>query len=187
MNRMKMQKGVGMVEVLVALLVLALGVLGYVALQLRAVDASAEALSKSQAMLIMRGLAEDIRSNPQAFAEYPVRVREYSNYSADTAEPSTCMNTACTAVNMATFDAYQAAKNAHQYGMKITMENCPGVTPAMALRRQCLFIFWGKTEPKRTTVTAEDGTETTTIDASECMQGNGTYVDGASCLMMEAY
>ena len=36
------QAGVGLMEVLVALLLLAIGVLGYVALQLRAFDASAE-------------------------------------------------------------------------------------------------------------------------------------------------
>lgn len=44
----------GLLEVLVALILLAIGVLGYVALQLRAMDASSEALSKSQAILVMR-------------------------------------------------------------------------------------------------------------------------------------
>ena len=43
----------GLLEVLVALILLAIGVLGYVALQLRAMDASSEALSKSQAILVM--------------------------------------------------------------------------------------------------------------------------------------
>ena len=60
----KHQKGVGLMEVLVALLLLAIGVLGYTVLQLRAVDASSEALSRSQGMLILRGLAENIRANP---------------------------------------------------------------------------------------------------------------------------
>ena len=50
------QKGVGLVEVLVALLLLAVGVLGYSILQIRAVDASSEALSRSQGMLILRSL-----------------------------------------------------------------------------------------------------------------------------------
>ena len=40
------QKGVGLIEVLVALVLLAVGVLGYSILQLRAVDASSEALSR---------------------------------------------------------------------------------------------------------------------------------------------
>lgn len=186
MKILKSQAGVGMVEVLVALLILALGVLGYVALQVRAIDASAEALSKSQAMLVMRGLAEDMRANPVAFSSYSSLIQRYSDYSSSTSAPTSCLNLTCTAVQMATFDTYNAAKNANQYGMKITMENCPGVTSTMSLKRQCLYIFWGKTQPKFTTTTT-GGVSTTTVDASNCMSSSGTYVSGSSCLMMETY
>ncbi|HEY4713949.1 MAG TPA: prepilin-type N-terminal cleavage/methylation domain-containing protein, partial [Aquirhabdus sp.] len=41
------QRGVGMVEVLVAMVLLAIGVLGYAALQVRAVEATGEALNRS--------------------------------------------------------------------------------------------------------------------------------------------
>ena len=58
------QKGVGLIEVLIALLLLAVGVLGYSILQIRAVEASSEALSRSQGMLILRALAENMRANP---------------------------------------------------------------------------------------------------------------------------
>ena len=186
MKILKNQTGVGMVEVLVALLILAIGILGYVALQLRAIDASAEALSKSQAMLVMRGLAENMRANSAALSSYPSLIQKYSNYSSSTVAPTTCLNSTCTAVQMATFDAYNAVRNADQYGMKITMENCPGVTSTMSLKRQCLYIFWGKTQPNSTTTTI-DGVSTTVIDASSCMASSGTYVSGSSCLMMEAY
>lgn len=66
MNYNKYQAGVGLMEVLVALLLLAIGVLGYVALQLRAIDASSEALTKSQGILILRGLAEIFAQMAQA-------------------------------------------------------------------------------------------------------------------------
>jgi type IV pilus assembly protein PilV len=171
MKNLKNQNGVGMIEVLVALLILALGVLGYVAVQLRAIDASAEALTKSQAVLVMRGLAENIRSNPAAIANYPTLVAGYNNYSSSTAAPTTCLNTVCTPVQMAAHDAFHAAKNADQYGMKITMDDCPGVTNTMTLRRKCLYTFWGKTEPVIT----------------NCMSTTGTYVSGSSCLMLEVY
>ena len=62
MNTYKNQKGVGLVEVLVALLLLAVGVLGYTILQLRAVDASGEALMRSQGIMVLRGLSENMRS-----------------------------------------------------------------------------------------------------------------------------
>ena len=57
------QRGVGLMEVLIAILILAIGVLGYSALQIRAVEATTEALNRSQAMLVLRGLAENVRAN----------------------------------------------------------------------------------------------------------------------------
>lgn len=89
--KQKAQAGVGLLEVLVALILLAIGVLGYVALQLRAMDASSEALSKSQAILVMRGLAENIRTNSTQASQYPTFVRSYSNYTSDTPAPTSCL------------------------------------------------------------------------------------------------
>ena len=91
------QQGVGLIEVLVALLLLAVGVLGYSILQIRAVDASSEALSRSQGMLIARTLAENMRANPAAQTNYPAAVRGYTNItSAPTApSPSCSSNLSC--------------------------------------------------------------------------------------------
>ena len=71
-SKQKAQVGVGLLEVLVALILIAIGVLGYVALQVRAMDASSEALSKSQAIMIMRGLAENIRVNSSQASQFRV-------------------------------------------------------------------------------------------------------------------
>ena len=60
------QQGVGLVEVLVALVLLAISVLGFAALQLRAVDSSLEANKQVIALTIARDLAEKMRANPQA-------------------------------------------------------------------------------------------------------------------------
>ena len=77
MKNKKNQLGVGLVEVLVALVLLAIGVLGFTALQLRAVDATSEALTRSQATLILRGLTESIRANPNGQSSYPAAVKGY--------------------------------------------------------------------------------------------------------------
>ncbi|MCU4425159.1 MULTISPECIES: type IV pilus modification protein PilV [Acinetobacter] len=181
-SKQQAQAGVGLLEVLVALILLAIGILGYVALQIRAMDASSEALSKSQAIMIMRGLAENIRVNSTQASQYPIFVRSYSNYSSTTTAPTLCFNTICTPSQLAQFDAYQAARTADQLGMKITMSNCPGVTTTMAQQRQCLFVFWGKTTP---TLTTNGGV--TSVDVSSCMSTNGVYTNNSNCLMMEAY
>lgn len=186
MIRYKKQAGVGLMEVLVALLLLAIGVLGYVALQLRAFDASAEAMAKSQAIVIMRGLAENMRVNKTQLVNYPAFVRSYTGFSSTTTAPTNCFNSACTPNQFAQFDAYQAARNASQLGMQLTMDNCPGVTSAMTLRRQCLYAFWGKTSAAINETTAS-GVTTSSADVSSCMGSNGIYVVGASCLMLEVY
>ena len=141
----KNQKGVGLIEVLVALLLLAVGVLGYSILQIRAVDASSEALSRSQGMLILRTLAENMRANSAAQTNYPAAVRGFTNISSAPTPPTpSCSNSVCTPAQMASFDAFMAARSAFDIGMNITMEDCPGVSSA-PIRRQCLFVAWGGT------------------------------------------
>ena len=172
------QQGVGLIEVLVALLLLAVGVLGYSILQIRAVDASSEALSRSQGMLIVRSLAENIRANSVAQTAYPAAVRGYTNIStAPTAPSPSCSNNICTPAQMASFDAFMAARAAFDIGMNVTMGDCPGVASA-PIKRQCLFIAWGNTTLSATGTAA---------DVSNCMNTSGVYINGSNCLMMEAY
>ena len=180
MINIKNQQGVGLVEVLVALLLLAVGVLGYSILQFRAIDASSEALTRSQGVLVLRSLAEGIRVNSAGQANYPAAVRNYTNITAlPTAPTTTCFNpvTVCTPAQVATYDAYFAAKTAFELGMNITMTACPG-TAGAPVQRQCLFAAWGDT------ALSVSGT---TADISQCMSATGVYVSNSKCLMMEAY
>lgn len=183
MKRYQYQKGVGLIEVLVALLLLAVGVLGYSMLQLRAVDASDEALARSQGMLILRELAETMRANSEAQNNYPSAVRAYTNITAQPTVPAkVCFDPAvtamCTAEEMATYDAFMAARTAFSLGMNITMDDCPGVNAA-SVRRQCLYIAWGDTALSATNTAA---------NVNSCMNvTTGVYVRGSNCLMMEAY
>ncbi|ENW26250.1 type IV pilus modification protein PilV [Acinetobacter lwoffii NCTC 5866 = CIP 64.10 = NIPH 512] len=57
------QQGVGLVEVLVALILLSIGVLGFSMLQIRAMDASLDASKRIQAMNLARDLSERMRAN----------------------------------------------------------------------------------------------------------------------------
>jgi type IV pilus assembly protein PilV len=125
---MRAQQGVGMLEVLVALLLLAIGVLGFTALQLRAVDASTEANSRVTALTLARDLTERMRSNPQA-----VRERFYVTSNTVT---STATSAQLAAQDLADIDA-QAA----QYGMAVLVEDCPVSNSS----RQCIYVAWDKT------------------------------------------
>lgn len=164
------QTGVGMVEVLVALVLLALGILGFTALQLRAVEAGDEALLRSQATLLLRGLTESIRVNPQGQSFYPAKVQAYAGTTSEPSVSKACLDVSCTAEQMATYDAYLVAKSAFNVGINITMATCPGSQS----NRQCLFAGWG-------------GTTFSGGNYSTCVNSDGKYVNNSKCLMMEAY
>lgn len=67
MKSLTRQRGVGLVEVLVAVLLLSIAVLGFSALQLRAVGATDESLVRTKSLTVVRNLAEVMRAYPEAY------------------------------------------------------------------------------------------------------------------------
>jgi type IV pilus assembly protein PilV len=100
------QRGVGMVEVLVALLIISIGLLGYAGLQLRALGSTEDAHFRSQAIAIAQDLSERIAVNPQAVDVYLTE----ANWAAMTATGSkptgwdACLDAPCLADDMAESD-----------------------------------------------------------------------------------
>ena len=67
MNISTSQRGVGLIEVLVAVLLLSVAVLGFSALQVRAVSATDESLVRTKSLTLVRNLAEVMRAYPDAY------------------------------------------------------------------------------------------------------------------------
>lgn len=67
MKNISSQRGVGLVEVLVAVLLLSIAVLGFSALQMRAISATDESLVRTKSMTIVRNMAEIMRAYPEAY------------------------------------------------------------------------------------------------------------------------
>lgn len=161
------QHGVGLVEVLVALVLLSIAVLGFVALQLRAVAASHEAGRNIQAMNIARDLSERIRTNRDGLADYK-----------KVTSPENCASTQgantgkfCTAKEMAEYDYMQVSSKAADLGMNIDILDCQG---AASLKRKCIYVAWGGTTPT-------NGTALT-----NCTNGTA-YLPEAKCIIVEVY
>ena len=74
MRNLGKQYGMGLVEVLVALLLLAVAVLGFSAMQMTAVKATDESLMRTRALAIMRGGAEAIRANSGGISAFKTAV-----------------------------------------------------------------------------------------------------------------
>ena len=67
MKNIRSQNGVGLVEVLVAVLLLSVAVLGFSALQMRAISATDESLIRTKSLTVVRSLAETMRAYPEAY------------------------------------------------------------------------------------------------------------------------
>jgi len=70
LRKIGLQRGVGMLEVLIALLVLAVGALGFAGVQMVAMQKSEDANYRSTAMLIAQDAVERIQANPSELADY---------------------------------------------------------------------------------------------------------------------
>lgn len=174
MNLIKVQQGVGLVEVLVALVILALGVLGFAALQLRALDAAQESTEQTVAMNTAQDLAERMRLNRTALATYKTAVNNKITFvGCDTTNnittPKTLAIPKCNSTQIAQYDATEVLEKASNNGQTIVVANCIKST------LNCIYVSWGKTEITPTNV--GNCVNTTT----------GTYIVDAKCLVMEAF
>ena len=156
---MKRQTGVGLVEVLVALVLLSIAVLGFVALQIRAITANNEATMNVQATNIARDLAERMRMNRDGLAGYVANT-----------DTTNCATAFCSPENMAKYDFRLVSSRATDLGMSMDVLNCQGST----LVRKCIYVAWEGT-------TATNGT-----GSSDCTNG-AAYVPNAKCIIMEVY
>ncbi|AWA46882.1 type IV pilus modification protein PilV [Acinetobacter junii] len=156
---MKRQTGVGLMEVLVALVLLSIAVLGFVALQIRAITASNEATMNVQATNIARDLAERMRMNRDGLAGYVANT-----------DTTNCATAFCSPEDMAKYDFRLVSSRATDLGMSMDVLNCQGST----LVRKCIYVAWEGT-------TATNGT-----GSSDCTNG-AAYVPNAKCIIMEVY
>lgn len=175
--QVKYQQGVGLLEVLVALLLLAIAILGFVALQLRAVEGTSEGFNRIQAINIARDLAEKIRMNNSSTAVAAYKT-QLASQSAQSATVTDCYSTFCTPAVKAAFDVKEAYSQASNAGMTLNMMTCPGT----ANGRQCIYVAWNKTDAADTTATATDHIACTTSATSSF-----SYNDNSTCIVMEAF
>ncbi len=92
------QRGVSLLESMIALLVISIGLLGIASLQITAMKQNANALNHSQAVWITYNMADRVRSNISQFPNY-ADIDTSKTYSQD------CMGASCSNVQMVTADA----------------------------------------------------------------------------------
>jgi type IV pilus assembly protein PilV len=130
LNTLKREKGVGMIEVLITLVILAVGLLGVASLQFVGSFANKEALARTQAVLATQEMTERLRASAvtskvtDGFVVHNNYVNEnfynFDNLSCSSSAPDyechclsipadipNCQKNECVAAQLAIFDAYQ--------------------------------------------------------------------------------
>ena len=185
------QSGVGLIEVMVALLLLAIAVLGFSAMQMRALKATDEALIRSDAMNAMRNISEDMRLNPNKKDVYKSSISSVWTGLSDKTSGGYCtavstfksnknINTincsdsgSCSSEQQVNLSVYEAMQTMCDAQMMFNAVTCPGTTGS--LQKVCLIASWGDTTPEMSTAN------------QSCAKVNGSYNRGTSCLVMESY
>ncbi|MDR0237945.1 type IV pilus modification protein PilV [Acinetobacter sp.] len=184
MKTISAQKGIGMMEVIVALILLSIGVLGFAMLQMRAMEASLDASKRIQAMSLARDLSERMRANNQGLSKnITIKVNDadqvidaYANAFAGrtyaTSYSPKCSNTIkCSSQKFAEEDVNQILYKAFLNGMKAAISDCPG---NMSRSRYCVYVAWDETDPS-------NGGST-----NSCTK-DGSYNKDSKCVILEAY
>ena len=95
------QSGIGLVETMIGLFILAVGLLGAVSLQTSAVQRDQQAYHYSQSFFLVQDLAERMRANPSGAKDYPIFFNSPASSSRN------CLNTTCDSAQLADWDVNQ--------------------------------------------------------------------------------
>lgn len=164
-------RGVGLIEVLIAVLVLSVGLLGMVALQVTAKRNSYEATQRSIATGLARDILERIRSNPGEVGSYAATVGGGSI----TSVPASCNTSSCSTSGLASRDLYEWEQLLDGASEKITIDGSESNAGGLVDPRACITNSAGTV----TVAIAWKGvTEFSNPTASNCGETSGLYGSG---------
>lgn len=168
------QRGISLIESLVAIVVMALGILGVLGVQMRTLTDTSTAVRRAQAIRLIDDLSERMRVNPNAL----LIINDYeSGYSQKgsaltAANCASTASTACTPAEQAKYDLKQWKTTVEQTlpGGQASIFLAPGETVDANRRQLGVIIAWRENE--------REGTKTDDIDASKIRAADGTFTAG---------
>lgn len=189
MTGLKSQHGVGLIEVMVALLLLAIAILGFSAMQLSAIKATDESIMRTQSISAIKTLSESMRVFPDSSPVYRKQVNDiYKSITNDSndftstyctkantyaAAAKNCNTANCTSDEVVNYNVGTIVKSACTKDITLNIEVCPNTSGVN--ERQCIIAGWSQTKP------------TMNDEKNSCTNANGSYKPSVSCFIMEAY
>lgn len=188
------QQGVGLIEVLISLVLLAIGILGFSSLHLNAVKVSSESGIRTDAINLMRDVSENSRYNVVELSSFKTELNKFdTQFNGGTVSSPTASlssgpskrcgigdSNQCTTRELAIIDAYNASKKAFESGFRLQLHTCPGSSGNGTMESECLIASWDATLPVY-------GTDNDDSDGSiDCAEDvNGVYHKFSDCIVME--
>lgn len=167
---MKGQYGVGLMEVIIAVLVLAIAILGSIALQYRSLELASQALKKVEAVNLASNLAERMYVNRTNYTSVNglVTKGELSDCVTSKTKEAFCDLRAFAKKDIADIQQIASQKN-----MKIDVLPCPDTTN----ERRCIYVAWDETE-------ASQGTKE---DNACTAEKSFSYLPDTKCVVVETF
>lgn len=172
------QRGITLLESLVAIVVMVLGVLGVLGVQLRTLADTQNSVSRAQAIRLIEDLSEHMKVNPNALGNLNSYVSSWNNTPTSTID---CTTAGCNAAALASYDIKQwkaSVTNTLGNGDKdIADANVFLVSDETGSNRRQLgvMISWRENERKK-----KDGTTDTNYASVFVPDSTGTAA-GVSC------
>ena len=171
MKRTSAQAGVGLIEVLVALAVFAIGIMGTFAMQVAAKRTSYQAAQQSIAVNLARDILTRIRSNPAEIASYIVEGAgaNVSSISTD------CRLERCTNTELAAYDISQWVALMLGSAETVTIDGEELPTGGLLTPRACIRNNFGEVS---VAIVWEGVNKLASGDAPKCGASSGLYGPG---------
>mgnify|MGYP003600085087 FL=1 len=167
----KRQRGITLIESMVALVIAALGILGILGVQMRTLSDTSTTVRRAQAIRLIDDLGERMRTNPNAMVNLGSYVSNFATNPAVGSCASGCDHAALAAYDLAVWK--QAVRNSLPLGQAEIFIPPAEAGVAAAQRRQLgVMIAWRENEG--------DGRKTVDIDATKVRDNSGNLTNGAA-------
>ncbi len=176
------QQGLGLIEVLVALLLFSSAALGYAILQSQTISSTHYSMMRLRALMILNESTERIRANSQLqdFSIY----QQYFNTAGPLKATDCVQSQGCSVEQLARNDVVNLTQQAAEQGFSLGMIDCLGVRDkANGVTPKCLIVAWGKTIANNQSDMGQDSKEHS--ESIRCFNADGSVAKQADCVFAE--
>jgi type IV pilus assembly protein PilV len=168
------QRGITLIESMVAIVIAALGILGILGVQMRTLTDTQTTVRRAQAIRLIEDLSERMKASPNALLSLTSYTSGYDEMGSSLTATTDCSSNSCSPAEQAQYDLKQW-KTTLEETLPVGQANiflAPGETVAENRRQLGVMIAWRENERDIAAAYKDD------IDASKVRAADGTLSAG---------